>query len=1046
MFLLVLPSAFPITITMRDNDVLGNNYVQKFQPDTVADGGQITTEGDATRKHYGFLSFNTSNVTTLCGANGIINTSKVILDNFQIQAGSENEYDSMHESDNFSNNENTWNNNPCGTSGAIGGTCNATPSANISITATGIYHFNANATMKKMLAQSRTNVSFVFAMRDIGADANHAYRSSTAVTGQKPILNVTCSTTAEAPTTIIFFNNDTNTSTPRLNDVVNFSISINMTGGINVSWATFSWDNGTGTFLNDSPINLQLLQTNSTTVNVNKTIFNQSGVKVQWIWYANATNGAQSNNGIESLTVAGFDAPNVTINSNNFFNLTNKTIISLNKSQSVLLNLSFIDDMGIFGFEINITLPNGSLVFNLTNISLSGTYANFSSFINVSGPQGFYNVSIEVSDSHTAKSIPNFKVDKGLSYLRFDDAITIEAEGAIWSSTEKLTDRYDFRFNYLPFIAPKNKIFYIESINDLKLITNSGFKAHFVDYISNKWIDFEGVEGQPIITKISDKRYKVEFSHKGSSITFKSIGGLNRNVFYYQYYLSNVSINWLLPTTNPTNYIGTSFSVSLNVTGNGRNFTRFYLFNSSDNQVQTINVSNNGTGTFFYNATFLGLSDTTYRVNATHIDINLENSTSTTLTFNNIQLNDCGAGYPAINFTLKDEENSSRVKGDSTAKFQYNGTTKNFELSKTYTNQDNFSICIFPASESIIADYQLTYEATGYPKRALSATDITLSNSTQLKNLFLLKTASGIYATFSVIDAFNRPLTGVQTTMKIASSNTTIEIRNTDDSGVVAFFENPDTTYSFTFVKTSYRTQIYSLRITSTDLITITLEPEESAAQQSIYAGFDYSFKPINEILNNNTAYNFTFNLTSSYWNLTDCEYYLKNNSQTLGQANCAYNASRSNSTFRFNTGNQTSLISEAIYQINGTTNVTVLTSYSVRYTYQGQFSLKTFFDDIKNFSGAGFNDFTRIIAAVIIIFGIVAGLAYQVEGFRDVEAMLFVVWGLVFLFSLAQFLTIPYDGFPNIGGIGKAWLQQYALFLLTSLVTIGYTIRRHNS
>ena len=88
------------------------------------------------------------------------------------------------------------------------------------------------------------------------------------------------------------YNNITNNSIPKENDVVMFNITINTTGNENISGFIFSWDNGTGTFINDSFVSLQSFQTNLTLVSVNKTIFNESGIIVQWQWYRFGTIGS----------------------------------------------------------------------------------------------------------------------------------------------------------------------------------------------------------------------------------------------------------------------------------------------------------------------------------------------------------------------------------------------------------------------------------------------------------------------------------------------------------------------------------------------------------------------------------------------------------------------------------------------------------------------------------------------------------------------------------------------------------------------------------
>ena len=830
-----------------------------------------------------------------------------------------------------------------------------------------------------------------------------------------------------------------NNTIPKINDIININITITETES-DISGYIFSWDNGTGIFKNDSFVDLSGENLTIANVSVNKTIEVAEGTIIQYQWFANDTSRNMGSSSIFSFTVAGTTPPNVTIHGTNFFASDNSTIISLFQALSARLNFSFTDNIDLFGFVINITLDD-VVIFNLTNLTLNGTIDNFTNLINVQGPQGTYKVNITVADTHTAKVIPYYDVRKGFNWLEYDGKIRIEAEGAIWTSTTKYYDRYDFKFNYLPFIAPKNKVFYIESDGPLIYQHDSIFKAHFVDYKNRRWIDFEGLEGQPIVTKINDRRWKIEFTNSDSEVIFNSIGGLNEDSFEFEYYLSNVSVSFFVPKESPTNFLS-SFSVSLNVTGDGRNETRFRLYNSSKELIGSANISATGTGTYFYNTTFTGLDGVQFFVNATHIDINGQTSNSTTITFDSIQVEDCTAGFPAINFTIKDELNSSRVRGDSTAVFDYNGTVKIFQFTKSFTNQDNFSICILPARESLLVDYQITYEASGFPQRIATESDIAFNNATQTTDLFLLRTVDGIFATFRIIDSFQNPIPGV--TSSFTKAGVTIETRDTDDAGIVSFFVNPDTTYIFTFIKTGFVTSTNSLRITTADIITITLESGAEEQVTSFITGISYFFQPQNQILNNNTDITFSFNLTSSFWNITGCTLRLKNSSEELAQGDCQFNGSLSNVSIFFNTGNQSIIIAEATYELNGTTNNTVSYSYRVENIFKGSFSLRNFLDDITNFSAGAFDDFNRFLIAVLITLFVVGGLSLQSTEFREPEILIPAVWIMVAFFSYLGWMNIPLDTIPQIRGLPEDWLNKWNVFVLTSMLGGAYLIKKH--
>lgn len=835
-----------------------------------------------------------------------------------------------------------------------------------------------------------------------------------------------------------------NNTAPRINDVINVSIIINdtFTDTSNIAGYIFSWDNGTGTLKNDSFVALS--ETNIIeNVSLARTIEVVAGTTISYKWFANDTLGNLGESATFTVLVAGNQSPGLIVNTNNFFKDDNSTSISTIEAEAVLLNLSFTDDISLFGFQINITDSANALIFNLTNTTLSGTFDNFSQIVNVTAPDGKFFVNIQLEDSHTAKAIPDYKVDKGLNYLEFNDNIRIQAQGAIWASTDKQEDRYDFKFNYLPLIAPKQKIFFLESENELIHITDSGFKAHFVDPVSKNWIDFEGLEGEPTIEKLTNKRYKITFENNASSVRFNSIGGLNINTFNFNYTISTVRVNNHVPkVSNGTVFLNDIF-VSFNVTGANRNTSNISLFDSSKNYVDSVLISNTAPpDTYFYNATFTGLTDHNYTVNITHTQLNGENTTFIGYVFQRLVItNDSSFGGAAtLNFTISDEVNGSRIDGTATGTITYN-TTQTHTIGED--NVNNFTIYIHPVDEKVIASYTVTYSAVGYQQRQTIVPALVLSSTTELRNLFLLADDKGIFGSFRVIDAFQNALSDVVVTMKTLG-NDTIEIRQTDDAGTVTFWADPDTTYLFTFLKSGFREKTFSLRITSTELITVSLEPEASEQVTSFFTGIDYTFKPLNTNLVNKTDYTFVFNMTSTIFNITGCTLRLKNESQLLTQSGGSLNGSLCEISIDFNTGNQTLIIAEAEYQLNGTTNNTVIQNYAVFWTFQGDFTLRTFLDDITSFSEAGFDDFARFFLAVLVTMIIIGAISLQSSEFREPEILIPMTWLLVILFSYMGWFNIPLTTLPNIGGLPNDWLNRWIVFVFFSLGSGAYLIRRH--
>lgn len=737
--------------------------------------------------------------------------------------------------------------------------------------------------------------------------------------------------------------------------------------------------------------------------------------------------------------------PNITLNPNNFFNALNGSFIGLASAESALINITFSDDISLFGLEFNISYPNGSTLLNFTNTSLSGKNFEFVRTIDVSGngTQGYYEVTIIAWDSHTANNIADFKVSKGLNSITYDSQVKITAEGAIWASTEKKGDRYTFEFTYLPIFTPETKVFYLESDSELIYIRDSKYKGHFVDWNNKKWIDFEGIEGSPAITKIADNKWRIEFSNKASKLVMKSIGGLNSKQESYKYYLINPDIYWVTPTSEKNSFVDTTLYFTLGVNSQFRNRTEFRLYNSTHDLVDSLNVTNNGSGVYNYNGnSSISFVDDVYYLNATHYDQDNNLKNSTTLTFYNIQIDNCTKfSTHSINYTIYDESSSEVITADVTGTYYYNiSSEKSFSLAQDEVSK--FSICIYPGWETIYSNYELLISNSTYPTRRYEEDLAILTNVTQNIKLYLLDSDSGIYAYYRIVDAYSNPLSDVlgKVERTIGSSTVTIEQSTSDDSGLIVFWLDPDVNYQFTFSKTGYVTYTATLRPSSGEITTITLEEESTSPEQSYATGISYLFEPAISNLLNRTDYNFTFNLTTTYWTLTGCALYLKNTSETLSSTSGIVNSSKCSLKIEFNTGNQTTIIAEAVYQLNSTTNDTVSTQYAVVYSYEGQFSFKNFLDDLKAFGNLGFNDFTRMIIAFIVIFSIVGAASYKYSQFREPMPLIILFLILLFMFSYIGWLTVNYEGIPyHIPHLPDGWLRQYMMFFVSIIASVGY-------
>lgn len=600
-----------------------------------------------------------------------------------------------------------------------------------------------------------------------------------------------------------------NNTAPRKFDHVNFSINFSAS---NVSGYVFSWDNGTENAWSNTTF-VDLLSKNLTLANVSvfKTVLNNSNVTISYKWYLNDTNGIVIVSDTFTFLVAGVDAPTLTISTDNFFATDNSTIINVDEGKTVLINLSFEDDIALFGFEMNITSSDG-VCYNITNTGFGGKKnANFTAIVNVTADcttEGFHNVSITGWDTHTALSIRDYDVEKGKDYLLFDGTIRITAEKAKSSNSIKRKDRYEFSFEYSKLFTPSKKVFYIESNGKLYYIWDSKYKAHFVDWESKRWIDFEGIDALPIITKINDNRYKIEFDNDDDKLIFSSIGGLNSRTDEYRYFLGNVIVDWFIPSTTTEFFINGTISVSLSVDGSTRNETRFRLYNVSKNLIDSFNISNDGAGEYFYNTTFTGLVGDTFYINATHHDTLNILTNSTTLLFSNA----------VLNITFKDEILDTILTG---LLINLDVAGETFAQNFTTIN-GNIGVVGWTPGE-----YRLTYNSELFGKRDfyISLDDVVNFSVT----LYLLSITNATDVTFTVQDNSGTELENATIRLKryYVSTNSyrTIAMSRTNFEGksiIDIDFNDPFYETFTTFQDLSLRTQ--GAKIIATTLI-LTMKP-----------------------------------------------------------------------------------------------------------------------------------------------------------------------------------------------------------------------------
>ena len=605
-------------------------------------------------------------------------------------------------------------------------------------------------------------------------------------------------------------------------------------------------------------------------------------------------------------------------------------------------------------------------------------------------------------------------------------------------------------FNFV-MAGKKPRTFHVTSENPIRYIPDSPYQGHFVVWNGHggNWIDFEGTSDIPTITKVDDRHYTVSFSGIDDQATFRSIGGLNVRTENYTWYkggyhmtipagLDQVNSTLTLNITYDSSIAGINASLVYNTTQNPITsrtiYSDYMIFNAS---VTAPTLTNNSNVSFYW------------AVNVTQNDANSYNfSLSGLHQVDAFLIDDCTLySFKALNFTLKDEISTSYVSGDTTGVFNYSKSGIYKQYSLTATAKQSFGICL-STNTTLATAYSLAYSATSYPQRTYSEDSQTLSATQQNTTLWMLNTSYGIYTTFKVVDQFNNALKDVTAEMAdtIGGVSQLIEGKMTDSAGVATFWADPDESYEFTFTKTGYTTQILSITPTDKDIYTVIMASETSSNLTNVDEGVTYFWVPSSSPLINGTRYNFSINLTSSFYSLHNCTLTLKYpNGSSINSTTYNSTGTTCYPTLEHNTGTNLTQIMSEVAVFLGDSNFTVTQVYSIQSVYVGAYSIKNFLNNLTDFDEWGFDDFTlSIIAVLCIVF--IMGAARKTDAIDvissqyvdDDEAMLLLLMILVMFFSAIGWMSF------GLQTVGHPAITQYGISILVTLMVIGYMLKKH--
>lgn len=544
----------------------------------------------------------------------------------------------------------------------------------------------------------------------------------------------------------------------------------------------------------------------------------------------NATNNSYSTNTSERTYILDISDPVITVNPPTAFNFsTNLSTIIQYKDVLFPLNLSFTDNINLFGFLTNITQGN-AIVFNFTNLTLTGVGHNYSINLNTSTwDTGLYNIEIEVADTHTLSEINDYDISKFGNKITFRteerNTISVSSSGAYTTKYNKLRDRYSFSFNYL--FSGTSRTFTLKSDNKIYYLPESKYNVHFVilgNNMKGNWIDFEGIGNSYVVEKISDYEYEIRFTNleNEKEITLNSIGGLNTVTENYQWYKGGFTKTF---SSSATTESLQAFTLNLTtLDGFVEDIDATFEYNNLE---RTITTTRTEESIFFKSEFNVPSNQLTY--NFTWNVTVTQNDSSTY----NFSVSDSQSVLLAqLNITFLDEGNQTLINESVTVFLTLEQTTQ--------ATSDSGSVLIGGLT---LGEYFIQGESISYERRGIF---LTIINQTQNLNLYLLKDELGnADIDYFVKSTSQRNIEDVRMTFQRTINNSLITVAQaeTDFAGQTRVFQDQQHEYRIVLTHDNFPTKIITLRPLLTEY-TIFLDELLVSLYDNVWEGIRYTLFP----------------------------------------------------------------------------------------------------------------------------------------------------------------------------------------------------------
>ncbi len=411
----------------------------------------------------------------------------------------------------------------------------------------------------------------------------------------------------------------------------------------------------------------------------------------------------------------------------------------------------------------------------------------------------------------------------------------------------------------------------------------------------------------------------------------------------------------------------------------------------------------------------------------------------------------CNATYTDdfFNITFRDEVTLSSINATiPTSNFIY--YLGNGSETKTYTYvstdlQYSYEFCATPDLTFHTDPYVQYKQGTEYPQRIYDPGLTDFTSTVTEQNLYLLNSLDGIYVTFQIINRAEASLENVLIYGTRIISGFTIAVANalTDSSGTATFWLNPDFQHNFTFSKTgynSYNTLLSPTQSAYTLILSTSTDTDPTCAQ-----GNTAEATPTSDYLDQETDYNFTFVITSNFWNLDNYTSSLYYGNGTLIETVSGDTATGEsfNFTENINTGTSSTFYNIYSYYANGSACYSNTKNWITQPTTGRAFSITRLFTDTNSYfdnnlygvnGSTGNPNFTKGLLVFFVLVSMI-GITINQYGLKSETAIMGLIFGLVAMFDVGLGMIPAISVFGNDG-------VQYLVTIITAAFFAVFLIK----